>query len=87
MAGMITAPGWTRAIGTAIIPGGAAGDHSVPGPIGAGDDLLAVKHVSANLVTLADITAEFTISGAGVINNAAGTVTTGNFLLVVWAEA
>jgi hypothetical protein len=83
---MITAPGWTRAIGSAIIPGGAAGDHSPPGPLNLDDDLLAVKHVSADLVTLADLTAEFTIAGANLINNDLGTDTTGEFLLVVWAE-
>lgn len=83
---MITAPGWTRAIGYAIIPGGAAGDHTVPGPINADADLLAVKHVSADLVTLADITTEFTIDAANLINNDLGTATTGAFLLVVWAE-
>lgn len=83
---MITAPGWARAIGVAIIPGGAAGDHSLAGPINLDDALLAVKHVSADLVTLADLTAEFTITGANLINNALGTATTGDFLLVVWAE-
>lgn len=83
---VITAPGWTRAVGYALIPGGAAGDHTLSGPIDPGDDLIAVKHVSVNLVTNADITAEFTIDGTGLINNAAGTDTTGNFLVVVWAR-
>ena len=86
MTGMITAPGWTRSIGTAIVPGATAGDHAVPGPINLDDNLLAVKHVSADLVTLADLTAEFTLDGANLINNDAGTDTTGEFLLVVWVE-
>jgi hypothetical protein len=84
---IITAPGWTRAIGVSIIPGGAAGAHSVPGPINAGDDILAVKHLSADLVTIADITAEFTIAGSNALDNALGTVTTGDFILVVWVQA
>ncbi|MEE8543247.1 MAG: hypothetical protein V3S94_05255 [Gammaproteobacteria bacterium] len=86
MTGMITAPGWTRSIGYAIVPGAVAGDVTVPGPINLDDNLLAVKHVSADLVTLADLTAEFTLEGANLINNDAGTSSAANFLLVVWAE-
>lgn len=84
---LITAPGFTRGVGVAVIAGGSAGDHTVPGPIDAGDDLLSVRHVSADLVTNADITAEFTIDGANLINNALGTDTTGNFIVITWAEA
>lgn len=87
MAGMITAPGWTRAIGTAIVPGAAAGDVTVPGPINAADTLVSVHHVSADLVTNTDLTAEFTIDGANLINNALGTSSAGAFLLVVWVQA
>ncbi len=83
---LITAPGFTRSIGTAMITGGTAGDHVVPGPLNLDDNLLAVRHVSADLVTNADILSEFTLDGANLINNAAGTDTTGDFLLVVWAE-
>ncbi len=83
---VITAPGFTRHIGVAIIPGGAAGDHTLSGPINTDDDLLSVRHVSDDLVTNADLTAEFTIDGSGLINNALGTVTTGDFLVVTWAE-
>jgi len=86
MSGMITAPGWTRAIGSAIIPGAAAGAHTLAGPINLDDDLLSVAHVSADLVTLVDLTSEFTITAANVIDNTAGTTSAGNFLLVVWAE-
>ena len=82
---MITAPGWDRSIGVAVIPGAAAGNHTVDGPINLDDNLLAVKHVSADLVTLADLTSEFSITGANLINNTT-TATTGNFLLVVWVE-
>ena len=86
MSGVITAPGWTRSIGTAVVPGSTAGDFVVPGPINLDDDLISVTHASADLVTLADLTAEFTIDGANLINNAAGTDTTGEFLVVVWVE-
>ena len=84
----IGAPGFfTRAIGRAVISGGVAGDHSVPGGIGSGDSLIAVHHVSADLVTNTDITAEFTIDAANLINNTGGTNTSGNFLAILWAEA
>lgn len=83
-----TISGFPRAIGFAAIPGGAAGAHAVPGGIGAGDALISVRHVSADLVTNADRTAEFSIPAgtAGTIDNALGTNTTGGFLLVTWAE-
>ena len=86
---VITAPGFTRHVGIAVIPGGAAGDHVLPGgsPLGLGDTLVSVRHVSQDLVTNADITAEFTITGSNLINNSLGTVTTGNFLVVTWIEA
>lgn len=84
--GLITAEGWTRGIAIAVIDGGAAGDHTVPGPLNLSDDLISVRHVSADFVTNVDITAQFTITGPNVVNNAAGTVTTGNFIVLTWAE-
>ncbi len=86
MAGMITAPGWTRSIGSAIIPGAVAGDVTVPGPLNLDDDILVVLHLTADLVTNADLTSEFSLDGANLINNDAGTDSSGDFLLVVWAE-
>ena len=85
MSGMITAPGWTRSIGTAIIPGAVAGNHTVPGPINLDDALISVHHVTADLVTNTDLIAEFSITGANLINNTT-TSTAGDFLLVVWVE-
>lgn len=84
---MTTISGFPRPISTAVIPGAAAGNHAVPGGINAGDDLISVRHLSADLVTNADLTAEFTIPAgtAGIIDNALGTATTGGFLLVSWA--
>jgi len=81
--------GLPRPIGFAAIPGGAAGDHAVPGGLKDGDDLIYVRHISGDLVTNADLTAEFSIAAgkANVINNAAGTDTTGDVLLVAWMSA
>ena len=83
----IGAEGWDRPIGRAVISGGVAGDHSVPGAISSGDNLISVRHVSADFVTNSDLTSEFTIDSANTINNAAGTDTTGDYLVVTWAES
>jgi len=75
------------AVKATIIAGGAAGDHTVTG-IAVGDSLVAVLHVDFTDVseTGADITSEFSISGASTINNTGGTATTGGFLVVVWED-
>jgi hypothetical protein len=67
-----------------LVAGGAAGDHTVAG-IAAGDEIVFVGHFStaAAIATLADLTSEFT-AGAGVVNNAAGTDTTSDQLMVIW---
>jgi hypothetical protein len=69
-----------------LVAGGAAGDHTVTGIV-AGDRIVFVGHLStaASIATLADLTVEFT-AGAGVINNAAGTDTTSDQLLVIWED-
>lgn len=86
---MTTISGFPRAIQSAVIPGGPAGDHSVPGALNAGDDLISVRHISSDLVTNADLTAEFSIVAgtSNTINNDAGTTTADDFLIVTWAEA
>ncbi len=86
MGEIIGVSGWSRPIGKAVISGGAAGAHTLPGAIGSGDNLIAVHHVSADLVTNTDLTSEFSITSANTIDNTGGTNTTGNFLVVVWAE-
>lgn len=70
-----------------LVNGGAAGDHVVAG-ITAADELVFVGHLStaAAIATLGDLTSEFT-AGAGVINNAAGTDTTNDQLMVIWVNA
>jgi len=80
--------GFTRVVAVSVIPGGAAGDHTVEGDLDAsGDTLLSVRHVSGDLVTNADLTAEFSITGHNLINNVAGTNTTGDFLVVTFVKA
>jgi hypothetical protein len=68
-------------VSQALVAGGAAGDFTVDG-IKVTDRLLAVIHNTAG--TLVDLTSEFTISAADTINNADGTDTTNDDLLVLW---
>lgn len=81
----VTISGFTRVVQSAVVPGGAAGAHSVPGNLDASDTLLSVKHVSNDLVTNAELLSEFSISGTGEVTNTT-TNTTGDFLVVVWAK-
>jgi hypothetical protein len=69
-----------------LVNGGAAGNHTVTGIV-AGDEIVFVAHIStaASVATIADLTSEFT-AGAGVINNAAGTDTTSDQLMVFWVD-
>lgn len=81
----VTLSGFSRVVQSAVIPGGAVGAHEVPGNLDASDTLLSVKHVSDDLLTNAELLAEFIISGTNAITNTT-TVTTGNFLVVVWVK-
>lgn len=68
-----------------VVAGGAAGDHTLAA-IAVGDTLVSViRFVGAGVAVtdISDITSEFTVL-AGKINNAAGTNTTGDKLLVTW---
>jgi len=75
------------------VKGGSAGDFTVAG-IATVDKILGISQIefettaSANveISTVADLTTEFTISGAATINNTSGTDTTGALLLVMWAD-
>ena len=73
------------AVETTIIAGGAAGNHTVTG-IKTRDTLVSVLEVDFTDAseTGADLTSEFTISAADTINNAAGTDTSGGFLIVTY---
>jgi len=71
------------------VKGGSAGDHTVAG-IATVDAILSVSKINFEtegiISTVADLTTEFTITGAATINNTSGTDTTDALLLVLWAE-
>ena len=72
----------------ALVAGGAAGNFTVTG-IKTGDELNEViYYVGAGtaVTDISDLTAEFTISAANTINNAAGTNSTGGKLLVRYTK-
>lgn len=70
-----------------VLGGGIAGSLNVPG-IAEGDVLISVimldRDSTAANITLADLTDEFSITGADTISNAGGSSTLGNVLLVTW---
>lgn len=70
-----------------LVAGGAAGNHTVAG-IAVGDDIVWVGHftTAAAIATLADLTSEFSITAANTINNAAGTETANDQLMVIWQD-
>lgn len=86
---MGTISGFTRSIQTAVIPGGAAGNHAVEGAIKDGDTLVSVTRLTdAAPPVPTDLTAEFSIS-AGEANQIENTTTdtSGDFLVVTWVKA
>lgn len=78
------APGRVRCF---VATGGAAGDITVTG-IAKGDRLIAVLEfaTAAAIATLTDRTAEFDITAADTINNAGGTSTASDSLLVIYED-
>jgi len=70
-----------------LIAGGTAGDHTLAG-IDPRDELSFVGHFStaAAIATLDDLTAEFSITAADTINNAAGTNTTSDLLMIMYLD-
>ena len=72
-------------LGKAIIAGGAAGNHTATG-IAVNDALVYVYMQNGTSGLLTDITSEFTITAADTINNAGGTNSTNNFLVVLWVN-
>lgn len=78
--------------GTSVtaIAGGSAGNHTVTG-ITTSDALISVvrlnRDATAANIDLSTITSEFTITAANTINNAGGTDTTGDTLLITYADA
>ena len=82
--GQVVAAG-RSALKQTVVDGGAAGDIAVIG-IGADDELVSVLAIDATDASedFSDLTDEFSITAAGTINNAGGTATTGQGLLVTW---
>lgn len=75
---------------TAAIAGGSAGNHTVTG-IATTDTLISVvrlnRDATAANIDISAITSEFTITAASTINNAGGTDTTGDTLLITYRDA
>lgn len=80
-------PGAKYDLKTSVITGGAAGDHTVTG-IAVGDELVSVLEfaTAAAIATLTDRTSEFSITAADTVNNAGGTSTASDSLLVIWVD-
>ena len=82
-------PASDTVIHTAVVAGAAVGDVAVAGILHT-DELVAVVQLDiTNAKGLADaamLTDEFTISEDGKINNAGGTASAGDKLLVTWAR-
>lgn len=76
-------------IRSAVIVGGAAGNLTVTG-IAVGDNLIGVirlnRDATAANIDMSGITSEFTITAANTINNAGGTNTTGDALLILYQD-
>lgn len=86
---MPTLSGFSKAIGTSVIPGNVVGEHKVPGNIKPGDTLIAVEQVQEGTPpTRTDRTAEFSITAGkgGTITNTT-TNLSGSTLVVIWAKA
>lgn len=74
------------AVRQAVVAGATAGNLTVAG-LKARDRLVSVLFADGAGVAVedvADLTGEFTITGANTINNAGGTATTGGKVIVTW---
>lgn len=67
------------------LAGAAAGNVTVT-DIATGDEIVMVSYFDPAGPTFADLTSEFTITGANTINNGGGTSSAGGFLIVVWCD-
>lgn len=70
-----------------LVAGGAAGNITITG-IAVGDELVFVGQftTAASIATLADRTAEYSVTATNTINNTGGTASTGDQLLVMWID-
>lgn len=79
--------GMSKPLGFAIVPGDTAGSDLYPVPgINPVDTLVAVRHISDDLATNADVSGEASITDADTIQLST-TDTTGDFVMVVWQES
>lgn len=71
------------------IAGGAAGNHTLTG-ISTEDSLLGIAHVTIDtdgtVADTTDILSEFSITSDDTLNNAGGTGTTDDLLLILWQD-
>lgn len=84
----VTLEGYSRTVAVAVTPGGAAGAHTITGDLDASGDVLisVVSDDGADPGTRANLTAEFSVTGYNEIDNALGTDTTGDWLIVTYAK-
>jgi hypothetical protein len=81
-----TLRGFTRTVAATVFPGGAAGaTFTVDGNITTGDTILSARHVSNDLTTNADITANASIASHNRVTIAV-TNTTGNFVVLTYSK-
>lgn len=86
--GAITKPKLTTGfIKMALVAGAAAGNVTVTG-IATADALIGVLHLpdAGAIDTMADLTAQFTITAANTINNTGGTASTDGKLLIFYQD-
>lgn len=83
---MATMVGFSKPIGFAVVPGGAAGVPLGPcGGIDTADTIIAVTQITDPLTVNVDLTASASIPNADAVQIAV-IDTTGDFLLVAWEE-
>lgn len=84
----VTLRGFPRTVAVTVFPGGAIGaTFTIDGDLdAAGDTILSARHVSADLVTNADITANASIAGHNLVTIAV-TNTTGGYVVLTYAKA
>ena len=71
-----------------LATGGAAGNITATGILSTSTLLEVIQFIGSGtaVTTVADLTSQFTVTGANTINNTGGTDTTGSVLLVRWVS-
>lgn len=85
-AGVAATLGLVSSVRAAVVAGATAGDVTVTGVVTTDVLVLVLRIIGAgvSVTDVADITSEFSITAGGTINNAGGTDTSSDKLLVVW---